>query len=431
MARHMIPGEIDRDPLDDDEGDVKEAQNAASDFAKMLGESESRSFRSIKAGDKIDGRIVSIGEGSVFVDVGQRSEGSVEKGQFTPEELAALKPGQILNLFVISTGAGGIELSKRLKMQDLDFEKIREAQQNGIPVEGKVSGENKGGYTVDLPGAKGFVPFSQMDLPPSKPASEYIGKTFQFRITRIDRKEAVLSRTAILKEEEQALQAKMLGELQSGALMEATVQKIESFGAFVDLGHRLNALVPRSELSFARVNDLSEVVSIGQKVTVKILNIDRSGPKIRISASLKQAGKNPWEDDVDNLQVGQTLTGTVTKLMQFGAFVEVRPGLEGLIHISEMDGKRRVTQPGEVVQVGQTVEVKVLSIDRINKRISLSLKALQGDILDEATKAKYLKQQAADQEGRGVEHISQSGFGGAFGAAFEDAKKSKEKAQRK
>lgn len=424
----MIPGEIERDPLADDEEQQVASLQENSDFARMLGESEDKKFRFVKPGSKLDCRIVSIGVSSIFVDVGQRSEGSVEKSQFTAEELTELKVGQLLNLFVISASGGSIELSKRLKMLDLDFDKLREAQQNGIPIEGKVSGENKGGFTVDLPGGKGFVPFSQMDLPPTKPAAEYIGKVFQFLVTRIERKEAVLSRTVLLREQEQEEQAKVLAALQPGAMLEGTIIKLESFGAFIDLGHRLNALIPRSELSFGRVNEVSEAVTVGQKVTVKLLNIDRTGPKVRISASLKQVGKNPWDDDADSVQVGQVLKGTVSKLMPFGAFVELRPGLEGLIHISEMSGKRRISQPGEAVQVDQVVEVKVLSVDRISRRIGLSLRALQGDDLDDATKAKYLKQEAAEQEGRGVELVHEGGMGGAFGDAFADAQRHRKKA---
>ena len=429
MGRQVIPGEESRDPLADDFEETT-SKSGSSDFERMLQEQDGRKFTSLKPGDKVEGKVVSIGEGSVFIDVGQRSEGVVEKTQFTPEELQELKPGQVLTLFVLSRGSGGLELSKRLRMQDLDFDKLQDAASAGIPVEGKVSGENKGGFTVDLPGAKGFVPFSMMDFPPTKPAAEYIGKTFKFRVMRIERKEAVLSRVAILREEEQVEQAKLLGSLEPEMVMEATVVKIENFGAFVDLGHRLNALVPRSEVSWTRVADVGEAVSVGQKVTIRIMQIDRSGPKIRISASVKQAGRDPWETEVDRMEVGQAVRGRVTRLMAFGAFVELTPGVEGLIHISEMSGKRRVLQPGEVVKSGETVEVRIQSIDRGTRRIGLSLKALQGDVMDEETKAKYVKQQEKEQEGRGVELIQEGRGGSIFGDAFVQAQKSREDRKR-
>lgn len=207
--------------------------------------------------------------------------------------------------------------------------------------------------------------------------------------------------------------------------MLATVAKIESFGAFVDIGGGLNALVPISELSWSRPASPHAVVSVGDKITVKILKIDTTGDRPKVSASMKQVEGDPWDVSVEKLETGSIVEVKVTKLMQFGAFAEILPGVEGLIHISEMSAKRRINTPGEVVQVGQTVQAKISGIDRIQRRIGLSMKVLEADYVEQEGKKKLEDQKKAEDEHRGVEFRSNAAsatLGDAFLKAANKAK---------
>jgi len=422
MGRHFTQ-DPEFDPLAD-EFDHAPPHGAAAkrddEFARLLEQTETRSFERLKVGQKIDAKVLTVGESEVFMDVGQRAEGVISVEEFSVEERSALKPGDTVTLYVASVAGGAVELTKSLSARQTTIDTLQQAFETGLPVEGKVSGENKGGYTVDLPGLKGFVPFSQMDVGPRRPSSEYIGKSFHFRVTRIHGREAVLSRAAILRESQEAERSKLLASIAVDQIMPAKVVGIESFGAFVDLGGGLTALVPQSEVSWRRVLNMREVIALGDQVHVKIIRIENppGTPKPRIAASIKQAEGDPFSTEVDKLHVNQTLEGTVTRLMTFGAFVEIGPGVEGLVHISEMSAKRRIIQPGEVVKVGDKIQVLITAIDRIGKRISLSMKALQDDVLDAETKAKYLRQKESEDEHRGVEFKAPSGANSAFGDAF-------------
>lgn len=395
------------------------------DFETLLRGEESRVFDRMKQGDTVTGTILSIGSESIFLDVGQRSEGVIERAQFEEKELAAMKPGDKLTLFVAKMSSAGIELAKTLRSKDMSKDRLYEALNSGVPVEGKVVAENKGGYTVEVAGGKGFVPFSQMDVVRGLGPAEYLNKTFRFRVTQIKGRDIVLSRAALIREEQAEAQSRLLGEIEPDQVHNATVIKREKFGIFVDVGSGLTALIPMSEISYSRSSDILDKFQPGDQLQVKIISVDRSTPKPRIAASLKQLGGDPWDVQADKLAVGSTIKGEVTRLAAFGAFVEIYPGIDGLLHISEMSAKKRINQPGEVVHVGQKVEVKITAIDRIQKRISLSMKALDPDAqIDEDTRKKFLKdaEKAKDDEHRGVEFTDVKIKGsGAFAKAFEKA----------
>jgi small subunit ribosomal protein S1 len=288
------------------------------------------------------------------------------------------------------------------------MDSMRDAMNSGLPVEGKVTGENKGGYTVELAGVRAFCPFSQIDGVSGKPAAVFIGQSFKFKVIKASGRDVVLSRAALLREEQAGERAKVLEKLQVGETLLAAVVKIESFGAFVDLGGGLNALVPISELSWSRPSSPHSVVTVGDKVTVKILKIDTTGDRPKISASMKQVEGDPWDLTVEKIENGSIVEVKVTKLMQFGAFAEILPGVEGLIHISEMSAKKRVNTPGEIVAVGQTVKVKITGIDRIQRRIGLSMKVLEADYVEQEGKKSLEVAKQAHDEHRGVEFRSQA-----------------------
>ena len=205
----------------------------------------------------------------------------------------------------------------------------------------------------------------------------------------------------------------------------ATVVKIESFGAFIELGGGLNALVPMSELSWSRPASAHAVVTVGDKVTAKILKIDTTGERPRVSASMKQVEGDPWDVTVEKMETGAIVDVKITRLMQFGVFAEILPGVEGLIHISEMSAKKRINTPGEMVEVGQTVKVKITGIDRIQRRIGLSMKVLETDYVEQEGKKKIDEQKRSEDEHRGVELRSQSASATLGDAFLKAANKSK------
>ena len=238
----------------------------------MLDSGFSGPVRYLSVGDRIQATIVGIGNDSLLMDVGQRSEGSIPTDEFTEDELMDLRIGDVLEVYVAQV-TRGIRLSRGIRGRSLDLEALKDAAKAGIPVEGKVSGENKGGYEVDLPGARGFVPHSQIDIGVRQQPSEYIGKTFKFRILEIKGKDVVLSRAALLKEEQAAQRDQLMAELKDGQIRSATVIKHEDFGAFVDLGGGVNALIPRSEISWTRGDDPTQLLPVGQTVSVMITRV--------------------------------------------------------------------------------------------------------------------------------------------------------------
>lgn len=409
--------------LDDVGGDLfvdedqEEGQSSSeNEFAAMLAHESSRGFKTLSQGARVDGKILAITDSSIIFDVGQRSEGVLPTDAMDHEEKAKYKVGETYSLYVAST-KNGIELAASLSAKQSGMDSLRDAMNSGMPVDGKVVGENKGGYNVELPGVRGFCPFSQMDVVPGKPPAAFIGQTFKFRITKVSGRDVVLSRSVLLREEQSAQRETVLAKLEEGQTITATVVKIENFGAFIDIGGGLNALVPMSELSWSRPSSAHSVVTIGETVVAKILKIDRGGERPKISASMKQVEGDPWDHVVEKLETGTIHEVRITKLMAFGAFAEIMPGVEGLIHISELSAKRRISTPGEVVQPEQKVNVKITAIDRINHRISLSMKVLETDFVEQEGKKKLDEQKAAEDEHRGVE-IRSKGATATLGDAF-------------
>ena len=321
--------------------------------------------------------------GSVF----GRIEGVISRDEFTKEELAAMTPGSPLRIFVASASRKGevtsIEGSRQSRGASSagasggNVDALREAQASGLPVSGKVTGENKGGYEVTLQGAKGFVPFSQMDIGPRLAADQYIGQTFEFLVTRVEGRNVVLSRAALQREAQEAGREQLLASLEVGQMVSATIRKIESFGLFVELGSGISALVPQSEAAWSRGQALHSRFTPGETAMVKIIKIESFQGKPRIAASIKQADADPWDTMPDCIAPGRHVQGSVTRLAEFGAFVEIAPGIEALLHISEMSAKRRINRPAAVVQAGQQITIRVTAVDRIKKRISVSLKEIE------------------------------------------------------
>ncbi len=371
----------------------------AGEFEQLLAQTMPKSFQRYSPGDMVQARIVELGKNALLLDVGQRAEGTMDLQDFTPEELQALSLGDMVEGRVVRFSGGQVVLSRALKARNLDLDAMTEASKSGLPVEGKVSATNKGGYTVDLPGqARGFVPFSQMDFA-RLPPETFVGQTFRFRVLEVRGRDVILSRTSLLKEEQAADRERLLEEIAEDQLRTVTVVKHETFGVFVNLGGGINALVPQSEISWTRGEAPPPV---GAQITVKIMRVEKGGERPRISASLRQAGDNPWSDVSDRLMVGSTVRGRVTRLTTYGAFVEVPGGLEGLLHISEITGKKHIRSASELLKPGQEIDVSVLTVDPVARRVSLSLKALEAkeEEVDPEVKSRFVVEGGEGRERR-------------------------------
>jgi small subunit ribosomal protein S1 len=337
----------------------------------------------LSVGDKVTGRIIAVEKDSVFVDTGSKVDGVVERAELLDEngELP-FAVGDTLELYVVAANESEIRLSKAVSGAG-GLEVLRDAFESRIPVEGTVTQSIKGGFAVTMMKRRAFCPISQIDTRYVENPEEYLGQTFSFLIKRFEEKgrNIVISRRDLLEQEQAAARKEFFKTLAVGDDLEGTVTKLMPFGAFVELVPGVEGLVHISELGWSRVEHPEQAVKPGERVRVKLLKMEPSeGSKpAKISLSIKQTSGNPWDTVTDTVKNGAKMSGRVTRIMPFGAFVEVLPGIEGLVHISEMSYTKRVHTPDEVVQPGQSVYVVVKSVERENRRVSLSLRDAEGD----------------------------------------------------
>ena len=331
-------------------------------------------------GDIVTGTVVRVDKDEVLVDIGYKSEGvvpanelSIRKSVDPSEEVSV---GDVVDALVLTKedADGRLILSRKRARFERAWQRIEKAAEEGTPVSGTVIEVVKGGLILDL-GVRGFLPASLVDIRRVADLDEFLGKSLECRVIELNRfrNNVVLSRRAVLEEERRGVREQILDRMNVGDLVTGTISNIVDFGAFVDL-EGIDGLIHISELSWSHVNHPSEVLTIGQKVTVRVLDIDRD--RQRISLGLKQTQKDPWQQVFENRQVNEIVHGRVTKLVSFGAFVEIEEGVEGLIHISEL-AQHHVEDPAEIVRPGQEVNVKIIEIDPERRRLSLSLKRLE------------------------------------------------------
>lgn len=337
-----------------------------------------------RVGQMVKGKIINIGSSSVFLDLGGKSEGVLSREEVLDDE-GELKValGDTLEARVVEMdGPSGCILLQRSIGKGADAgDALIGAYEAGMPVEGLVTGLNKGGLEVTVAGLRAFCPISQIDSRFVEDANHYIGQKHNFKITRIEQGRGsnlniVLSRRKLL-EEENAVQAAVLREtLSEGMVLKGRVSTMKEYGAFIDLGG-LEGMLHISEIGHSRIGHPSEVLSVDQQIEVKIISIKPSvgGKDERISLSVKALHDSPWESVSETITTGKQVTGTVVRLQPFGAFIELAPGLEGLAHISELGGGKRINHPREVLTEGESVKVTVLGIDPIQKRVSLTLRS--------------------------------------------------------
>jgi small subunit ribosomal protein S1 len=353
----------------------------------MLAESERGRGRGGRAprftvGDRVRGKVVSVGQEVTVLELGDGGEGTLETLELRDESgQLTVAAGDTLEARVIALGdRPGFVFLRRGAGRGADGRAdLATAVQTGLPVEGLVTGVNKGGLEVDLRGVRAFCPVSQLELRPVADPSVYVGRRLEFRVTRYedDRRgpNVVLSRRALLEEEMQARAADTRGKLTVGAVMSGVVVALKDFGAFVDVGG-IEGLLPASEIGFQRGTRPSDVLTVGQPVTVQVLKIEkRDDPKRpeQVSFSLKALERDPWMDAADRLRAGTVVRGRIARTEPFGAFVELAPGVEGLLHVSELGGERHLRHARDAVKVGDALEVTVLAIDLDKRRISLGL----------------------------------------------------------
>jgi small subunit ribosomal protein S1 len=328
-------------------------------------------------GDIVTGSVVRIDKDEVLVDIGYKSEGvipvselSIRKSVNTADEVTM---GEEIDALVMQKedADGRLILSKKRAKFEKAWKRIEAAHESGEPVQGTVIEVVKGGLILDL-GVRGFLPASLVDIRRVQDLGEYVGQQLSCRVIEMNRNRnnVVLSRRAVLEEERKEVRQQIIDELNVGDIVEGTISNIVDFGAFVDLDG-IDGLIHISELSWTHINHPSEVLQVNQKVKVKVLDIDRD--RQRISLGLKQTQADPWEQIVSEHNIGDVVEGRVTKIVAFGAFVEIHAGIEGLVHISEL-ANRHVERPDEVVTVGQAVPVKIIEIDSDRRRLSLSIK---------------------------------------------------------
>ena len=359
------------------------------DFGSLLDETfrDGDGFAFYNVGDRVKGTIVSLGNGSLLVDIGQRSEASIGMENFTPEELAGMQIGDSIEASVIKFSGGGAILSKSIGGRGADMSTIRMAKEANLPVEAKVTGHNKGGFTVSVGPVRGFVPISQMEIGPALDPAEYEGQVFSFLVMEVREQEAVLSRAGLLRREQAAQREEVLAGLKPGLMVHAKVVKVEKFGIFVDVGGGLHALVPISEIGWHGKDEILAGMAPGMEMDVEITAVGEKEGRPRISASLRKAEDDPWISASGEIREGMTVTGRVTRLMAFGAFVEIIPGIEGLVHISEISSGKRIRHPGDVLSIGQAVEARILKVEDATRRIGLSIKVLQPSMEPDAQSA--------------------------------------------
>ena len=362
-------------------------QSHEEDFGELFEASQRQ--QEIKEGEVADGTVIAIGPDYATIDIGYKCEGLVPIQEFRDSHGAVqVNVGDVVSVYLerMEMDNGFMLLSKDKAEIIRAWDEISQACENDQLVEGLVIAKVKGGLSVDI-GVKAFLPGSQIDTKPVKNLDKFLGKRLKFKIIKFNKKRGniVLSRRSVVTQERELQRAETLANLQEGSIVSGTVKNITEYGAFVDLGG-MDGLLHITDMSWGRIKHPSELFSIGDEIKVKVLKYDRE--KERVSLGLKQVSPNPWDDAEFKFPAGMRVKGQVVSLKDYGAFVELEDGIEGLIHVSEMSWTERVKHPSKLINVGDEVECKVLEVDAKAKRISLGLKQLMDNPWD-ALEAKH------------------------------------------
>ncbi|MFI5252440.1 MAG: 30S ribosomal protein S1 [Bacteroidota bacterium] len=356
---------------------IEEREYSADEYNEMVALYD-KTFGTMQEGQIVKGRVVAITDNGVAIDIGFKSEGLVPITEFP--NLEEIKPGEEIEVFLesVENRDGQLVLSRKRADFMRTWERITKAHDTGEILQGKITRRIKGGLVVDLMGIDAFLPGSQIDIKPVRDFDQFISKVMEFRVVKMKHPDenVVVSHKVLVEESIAGQRNEILSHLEKGQVLEGTVKAITDFGVFIDLGG-VDGLIHITDLSWGRVNHPSEIVKLDQTINVVVLDFDEV--KKRISLGLKQLQPHPWENIEDKYPVGTKVTGKVVSLADYGAFIEIEKGIEGLIHISEMSWTQHIKHPSQVVSMGQRVEAIILSLDKDNKKISLGMKQLEPD----------------------------------------------------
>jgi small subunit ribosomal protein S1 len=372
---------INPDSEFDEDPDQDQHQENEESFAEMFESYSAGMHDDIRIGDKIRGKIIAISDSAVFVDTGTKADGMVEKEELKDDEgNLPYAVGDELELFVVAADESEIRLSRAIAGIG-GLHMLQDAQANGIPVEGKVQQTIKGGFQVEVLKRRAFCPISQMDTVFVENPETYVGNTYQFLIKKLTERgrNIVISRRDLLEAEQRKARDAFMKTMAPEQVYTGRVTRLMPYGAFVELAPGVEGMVHISELSWSRLDAPESAVKVGDAIEVVVLRIEEGKKQKKIALSAKQVLGDPWDRIDQQLAPGQKVSGKVTRCAPFGAFVELIPGIEGLVHISEMSYTQRVIKPEDLVSAGQVISVLIKEIDRGKRRISLSMRDAEGD----------------------------------------------------
>jgi small subunit ribosomal protein S1 len=366
--------EVSEDPLENNRLGEDEARDEVEDFKKLYEES----FKAIEEGDILHGLVMAVDSEYVTVDIGYKSEGQIPISEFRDQDgNVEVKVGDSIDVLLErkEVDESLVTLSKEKADKLKAWRSVSQAVREGEIVDGTITSRIKGGLTVDI-GINAFLPGSQVDIRPVRNLDRFIGKQFRFKVIKFNKKRSniVLSRRVLLEDERTVLREETLKHLTEGEILEGVVKNITDYGAFVDLGG-IDGLLHITDISWRRISHPSEKLSVGERITVKVLNFDRE--RERVSLGLKQISPDPWDEVNEKHPIGSQVKGRVVNITDYGAFVELGEGVEGLVHISEMSWTKKVKHPSQVVDVGDIIGAVVLDVDVRKKRISLGMRQVE------------------------------------------------------
>ncbi|MGJ1203298.1 30S ribosomal protein S1 [Sphingobacterium lactis] len=344
----------------------------------QLEEQYAGTFNQINQGEIIEGTVVSINNKDVVLNIGFKSDGLVALSEF--RDLPDLKVGDTVDVFVESQedANGQLVLSRKRAKTQKSWEEINEALENDKVIDGFVKSRTKGGLIVDIKGVEAFLPGSQIDIKPIRDYDIYVGKTMEFKVVKINHefKNVVVSHKVLIEDDLENQKSEIVAKLEKGQVLEGTVKNITDFGVFIDLGG-VDGLLHITDISWGRIEHPKEVLALDQTINVVVLDFDDE--KKRIALGLKQLSEHPWESLDKNLEVGSKVKGKIVTVADYGAFLEIIPGVEGLIHVSEMSWSQNLRSPQEFLKVGDEIEAEILTLDREERKMSLGIKQLTQD----------------------------------------------------
>jgi small subunit ribosomal protein S1 len=363
----------DQNASDDADGDL-----TLEDFGKILDQHEQTHRSEISEGEVVKGRVVKITEQIVIIDVNFKSEGIVAVAEFKDGDQITINPGDEVDVYVkqLENSEGYVELSRADAVRMQSWDQIEVAYKQGTNIIGRVTDRIKGGLRIDIGGIQAFLPGSQVDIRPVRNLDSFRNKEIEVRVLKVNKKRGniVLSRKVVLEEIVNGKKNETLRNLEEGIIVEGQVKNITEYGAFIDLGG-LDGLLHITDMSWGRIQNPNELFKVGENIQVKILKFDRD--KERVSLGYKQLIPDPWATTIERFPIGSRVKGKVVSITDYGAFIEIEPGIEGLVHVSEMTWSKRVKHPSKLLSVGQEVEAQVLEVDSTNRRISLGIKQIE------------------------------------------------------